>query len=183
MPIDMKKQIADAANRLLFEKNVKKLTVKDIVDECHISRQTFYYHFEDIPHLLEWILSSGLTKMKEETLEKKNMKERLRYFFLMSVQIQPYIKKTLGTNYGQELELLLKKEIYQIAEELVKEELAYHDLSYEQMSFLMRYHAQAVLGIMLNWTEKDNQNMDFIIDMTYQIMCGRMVFIPEEERT
>ena len=49
MPLDMKDNIAEAARRLLMENNVKKLTVKDIVEECQITRQTFYYHFRDIP--------------------------------------------------------------------------------------------------------------------------------------
>ena len=56
MAIDMKKTIAEAASNLLFEKKVKKLTVKDIVEECHITRQAFYYHFEDIPDLIHWVL-------------------------------------------------------------------------------------------------------------------------------
>ena len=56
MPTDMKETIADAAKRLLMEKHVKKLTVKDIVEECQITRQAFYYHFEDIPDLFRWIL-------------------------------------------------------------------------------------------------------------------------------
>ena len=60
MPIDMKKMIAEAAWRLLTEKKVRKLTVKDIVEECHITRQSFYYHFEDIPDLLRWVLEQGL---------------------------------------------------------------------------------------------------------------------------
>lgn len=44
----MKEAIAEAARILLLEKKVRKLTVKDIVEECHITRQTFYYHFEGI---------------------------------------------------------------------------------------------------------------------------------------
>ena len=63
MPIDMKKMIAEAAWRLLTEKKVRKLTVKDIVEECHITRQSFYYHFEDIPDLLRWVLEQGLERM------------------------------------------------------------------------------------------------------------------------
>ena len=51
MAVDMKESIAQAAKVLLTEKGVKKLTVKDIVDACHITRQAFYYHFEDIPAL------------------------------------------------------------------------------------------------------------------------------------
>ena len=56
MPVDMKEIIADAVEKLLFDKKVKRLTVKDIVAECNITRQAFYYHFEDIPELLRWIL-------------------------------------------------------------------------------------------------------------------------------
>lgn len=68
MEKDMKKQIAEASRELLFEDQVKKLTVKAIVDKCKITRQAFYYHFEDIPDLLKWILdqaSSQLEKLKE----------------------------------------------------------------------------------------------------------------------
>ena len=42
MPIDMKETIAEAARRLVTEKNVKKLTVKDIVEDSldyYLTRQ------------------------------------------------------------------------------------------------------------------------------------------------
>ena len=56
MAVDMKQIIAQSAKDLLMDKSVKKLTVKDIVDKCHITRQSFYYHFEDIPALFRWML-------------------------------------------------------------------------------------------------------------------------------
>ena len=66
MAIDMKKTIAEAASNLLFEKKVKKLTVKDIVEECHITRQAFYYHFEDKYDLVNWYFQSGVTQFLVE---------------------------------------------------------------------------------------------------------------------
>ena len=48
MPVNVKPLIADAFIKLSKEKNIDKITVKDIVDECGISRQSFYYHFQDI---------------------------------------------------------------------------------------------------------------------------------------
>ena len=33
----------------------EKITVKDIVEDCGVNRQTFYYHFQDIYELLGWI--------------------------------------------------------------------------------------------------------------------------------
>ena len=48
MAVNAKSMIADAFIKLSGEKNIDKITVKDIVDECGISRQSFYYHFQDI---------------------------------------------------------------------------------------------------------------------------------------
>lgn len=48
-----KDAIADAFLALLTERPLNKITVKDIVDRCGINRNTFYYHFEGIPSLLE----------------------------------------------------------------------------------------------------------------------------------
>lgn len=45
--------IIDAFWQLLEEKPYNKITVKDVVDRCHLNRNTFYYHFHDIPELLE----------------------------------------------------------------------------------------------------------------------------------
>lgn len=47
MPVDVKQVIAETFAGLLEHKNVEKITVKELVDACHISRQTFYYHFQD----------------------------------------------------------------------------------------------------------------------------------------
>lgn len=50
--------IMDAFLRLLDERPVNKISVKDIVEECGINRNTFYYHFSDIPELVEEIVKS-----------------------------------------------------------------------------------------------------------------------------
>ena len=90
MAVDTKELIAEAVKRLLMQKKVKKLTVKDIVDECSITRQTFYYHFEDIPDLLKWVLERGTDKMVEETLTQGNAEKGLRCLFLLALNARPY---------------------------------------------------------------------------------------------
>ena len=44
--------IIEAFAQLLEERPINKITVKDIVKRCDINRNTFYYHFPDIPSLL-----------------------------------------------------------------------------------------------------------------------------------
>ena len=45
--------IQNAFMKLLNEKPFKEIAVLDIVKECGISRNTFYYHFKDIPEVVE----------------------------------------------------------------------------------------------------------------------------------
>ena len=66
MAADMKTTIAEAAVRLLKKNQRRRLTVKDIVEECHITRQAFYYHFADIPELFKWMLERGTERMISE---------------------------------------------------------------------------------------------------------------------
>lgn len=37
---------------------MNKITVKDIVDRCDVNRNTFYYHFQDIPSLLREMMET-----------------------------------------------------------------------------------------------------------------------------
>ena len=43
--------------RLLEERPLREITVKDIVQSCGVNRNTFYYHFRDIPALLEELIT------------------------------------------------------------------------------------------------------------------------------
>ena len=44
-----KQAIETAFLQLLNEKPLNKISVRDIVEKCGINRNSFYYHFQDIP--------------------------------------------------------------------------------------------------------------------------------------
>ena len=101
MTQDMKKTIAAAAKKLILEKPNKKLTVKDIVDECQITRQTFYYHFKDIPELFRWILKQDEENLLHEVESINDTEEALKYFFRLAVNLscKPITRQTSSLLY------------------------------------------------------------------------------------
>ncbi len=42
--------------KLLTERPLSRISVKDITDDCGINRNSFYYHFHDIPQLMEKVV-------------------------------------------------------------------------------------------------------------------------------
>ena len=51
-----KREIKNSFIKLLIERPISQITVKDIVGDCGVNRNSFYYHFQDIPSLLEEII-------------------------------------------------------------------------------------------------------------------------------
>lgn len=174
MPTDMKETIADAAKRLLMEKHVKKLTVKDIVEECQITRQAFYYHFEDIPDLFRWILEESSRQFIRKAQESGDAEEMLKCFFLMSINAAPYIRKGLQGNYREELEQLLCQNIRGLFERTIEEKQLYQQYSHSEVKLFLRYHSQAVMGILREWTEEDTRNLDQIVHNIYLLIQGKI---------
>ena len=55
MATSTKKALADALKKMMVIKPIDRITVNDLVETCGVSRQTFYYHFDDVYDLLEWV--------------------------------------------------------------------------------------------------------------------------------
>lgn len=61
-----KNAIETAFLKLLREKNFEKVMVKDIVEECGLTRNTFYYYYEDTYNIIEDILEREAWRMIQE---------------------------------------------------------------------------------------------------------------------
>lgn len=182
MATDMKMEIAEAARRLLLDKKVKKLTVKDIVEECRITRQTFYYHFEDIPEMFQWILERNTEQLLRELRAQGDPEKGLRYFFLMAVNVSSSLKKGVESSYGNELQRLLEQHIYRLFETAVEERNMYQSCSRSELKLVLRYHSQAIIGILRGWTKTDTENLDEIVHQVYLLMTGKIIPFPMDEK-
>ena len=129
---EMKYRLAEAVKVCMKTTSVEKITVKEIVDACGTTRQTFYRHFQDKYDLVNWyfdkILLESFEHMGEgetiyEGLVKKSGKplsEDLK--FLLEMYCQGSIYMTVQWVFGR-----VKRTPEELAADLVKampEELA-----------------------------------------------------------
>ena len=50
-----KRVLADSIRKLMEQRPLAKISVGDIVEECGLNRNSFYYHFKDKYDLVNWI--------------------------------------------------------------------------------------------------------------------------------
>ncbi len=170
MAADMKETIAKAAKALLLENGGSKLTVKDIVEKCQITRQAFYYHFEDIPALIRWILEQDTEQVLLEARAHGGGEVQLRYLFVMAINGMSFMKKGMKSNYREELEQILTQHIEGLFERVCDEQNLYQNCTRFEVRLILRYHSQAILGLLRHWTEADTKNLDQIVHIVFQLM-------------
>ena len=174
MPDDRKELIAAAAGRLLLRRDGKKLTVTDIVNECHITRQTFYYHFEDIPDLLLWMMKRNLKRNMQEASMQSTPEESLKYLITLSLSSRLFVEKAMHAGYREELERLVMQSFNSLIERILRRWHFPPGCTREQMSLMLRYHLNAVVGLMRSWTEEDSAHIDETVRDIYRMMAASM---------
>lgn len=65
MPNFTRRAIKESFLKLLNQRPLNQITVKDIVEDCGINRNSFYYHFSDLPALVEEIMAEQVSAMVE----------------------------------------------------------------------------------------------------------------------
>ena len=81
-----KRAIRSSFIKLLNEKPLKQISVRDIVDDCGINRNTFYYHFQDIPALMESIIKEDADRIIRENRKIESIEECLDAIISFSLQ-------------------------------------------------------------------------------------------------
>ena len=62
-------RIIRAFLELLHENPYNRITVRMITEKCGMHRNTFYYYFEDLPVLLEYIVRDGISRVIRSRFE------------------------------------------------------------------------------------------------------------------
>ena len=112
---------------------VDRITVKDIVDECGISRQTFYYHFQDILEVIEWSLDQAFSHLLEQSLAADDPEAVLRGFLETSEESAELLQKLLHSQKREQVERLLVRSVRTYLKEVIERRGPVPGLSYEDM--------------------------------------------------
>ena len=168
MPIDMKAAICRSASELLTKKRTKKLTVKDIVEECGITRQTFYYHFQDIPSLLEEIIVEMTAKVIENLPEESTFEEKVTAA-LQEINLN---KRMIYHIYGSSNREFYEKQLMKICEHVTRTYIRSREYSErvdsKDLEFVISYLKCELFGQLIDWL---NHDMSYDIVEHSRILC------------
>lgn len=174
MAVDMKYLIAETLKELIRRGSVDKITVKALIEECHISRQTFYYHFKDIMDVMEWSIKRGTNRLVEESLKMKDMRSALKVFISFTVEQSLVLKKLLDSQRRPQIEKYLLDSMETYLNELDKHQIIEVPVNQTDRSVLLKYNACGLVGTLLIFGRNPNIDQDKLASQLERILLGQL---------
>ena len=151
--------IIDCFWQLLDEKPYNKITVKNIVERCQVNRNTFYYHFQDIPELLERVIKQEADEIIKDYTQFKKIDDCITPIIQISLSKKNAILNIYHSVHRDIfLSHLNRMTLYFVDKyiNIITENLPMHP--YDK-SLLIRFYKSALIGIFLDWLD-ENMNYD-----------------------
>ena len=151
-----RKAIMAAFVTLLNEKPLDKITIKDIVEECGINRNTFYYHFEDKYDLVNWYFQSGITRFLVELSAYSSWNALLAALETYFLENKVFYCNALAYNGQNSLQQYMFDYLRSIFEQNARE--LNPDASAEETRKIGQFFAGAMMGILIPWVLSGMKN-------------------------
>ncbi len=173
---EMRKLISDTFSELIKTKDVDKITVTMLIGECHISRQTFYYHFQDMDEVMEWTVQQKGEQLLEKSMKAENPDEALEIFVSFFRENSAQLKKFMESRKRSRINKILADAISQYLRRLI-ERYKSPDMriDYDDMEVMLRFYAYGMTGVLLYYSDKEPLTREKLTGQIKKILMGEMV--------
>ncbi len=165
-----KQILEESLKKLMLEKPLDKITIRDLTEDCGISRMTFYYHFKDIYDLIEWACLADATKALAGKKTYDTWSEGLVQIFEVVYENKPFILNAYRCISRDQIENFLFHLTSDLLMGVVEEKAADTDISEEDRRFIADFYKYSFVGIMLDWIKQgmkdDYMNLAHKINIT-----------------
>lgn len=161
MAVDMKPLIAKNLLEMLKTKHLEKITIKELVDACGISRQAFYYHFKDILDVLAWWAQEQSKMLVAASLAAENMREGVEVFLDSAIQGREIVRSLLGSRWRAQMEAMMVNMVSSYLREMLQKTHPDVALSPANLDAYIHFHSYGLVGMIFEYIVERNADRDF----------------------
>ena len=171
---DMKAVIADTFSQMLDKEDIDKITVTKLIGECHISRQTFYYHFKDIMDVLEWTFKRATEELVQRSLKAEDNIVALKEFAIFIRQNRTKLERLLYSRRWVEIENLLTEAAVAYLVEMARNKVPEISLSFDELEIMLKFYACGMVGVLMQYMVKPHLDEEKLVIQIEKIITGKM---------
>jgi len=152
VPKSTKDEIMTALGGLLQTKRLDDVTVTELVEQCGISRQAFYYHFSDLYSVVDYAIQQFLDGL--EVPSPDQWRASLEQALTMLRENRTVVLNVYRAYERSYVEHDLRRWAAPLVEARVRLAARKFNVTEDQTGFLTEIFTQALASIVLSWVEQ-----------------------------
>ena len=157
MATSTKKALADALKKMMAVKPIDKITVNDLVETCGVSRQTFYYHFDDAYDLLEWVFEEDANANLPSEVVYDNWKQDVTLWFKYLSDNSAFALNVYNSNSRLYMLRYIRsrlRDCIRSFSEIVAED---RSIDRQDFEFIVDFYSHIVVVLIAQWMDQGMQ--------------------------
>lgn len=165
-----KRTITASLKKIIKNKSLDKITVREIIEDCGVNRKTFYYHFDNIYDLVKWIFEEEAINIVKQYDLIVDYHDAIQ-FILDYVEDNKLICNCVFDVIGRdELKKFFQKDFIYIFNNIVDQLSEGKKVSEEYKVFLVNFYTESLASLLINWIRNkekyDKQKMIQYVSLT-----------------
>lgn len=163
-----KRAIKASFLKLLNDRPLEKITVKDIVEDCGINRNTFYYHFQDIPALLAEVIREEADRIIKTNAGNTSLEDCLAVAVEFSIENKKAVYHIYNSVNRAQFEQYLDRICQYVVEKYIDTVFADMKVKPDDKVILIRFYKYEIFGQIIAWL---NDGMRYDVCAQFKRLC------------
>ena len=152
-----KDALAAALKQMMNVKPIGKITVKDLVEICGVNRQTFYYHFDDVYDLLEWVFEEDANRVLPHQVVYEHWREDVMVFMKYLKENSGFTLNVYNSNSRIYMLRYLRGRLAECIRSFAVIVSEGRNVERQDFEFVVEFYADVAIGFISQWMDMGMQ--------------------------
>lgn len=148
-----KESLGAALKQMLTVKQIDKITVKDLVEICGVNRQTFYYHFDDVYDLLEWVFEEDANRVLPSEVVYEHWRDDVMMFFKYLADNSVFALNIYNSNSRIYMLRYFKRRLQGCIRSFAIIVSEGKNIDRTDFEFVVEFYANGIVGLISQWLD------------------------------
>ena len=146
-----KKALAASLKKLMETKPLDKISVREIVEDCGVNRKTFYYHFQNIYDLVNWMFEEEAIEVVKKYNLITNYEDAIRFSMDYIKENEHVVNSALDAVGRDELKKFFYNNFFGTMSSIVDQLSEGMNVPNDYKEFLINFYTESFASLLIDW--------------------------------
>lgn len=164
--------IVEKFEELARAKPIDRITVTELVKACGISRQTFYYHYQDMLDVVETALRCAMDELQARCRAAATLEEALRLWLSLSLDSGSLLRRLVNTRHPERIHEMLQCTVHACFQGMLRALAPWPGLPDDDQETALSFCTYGMVGVLIDASRTQHPDVDRLAQQLRRLLSA-----------